>query len=69
MHEDPNIHANMFIGVLAAAIDKIHSPEMENRLHFQKAYADSFYSWDSRIPLWEGLIRNVLRQWNAKENS
>lgn len=69
MHEDPNIHANMFIGVLAAAIDKIHTPEMENRLHFQKAYADSFYSWESRIPLWEGLIRNVLKQWNAKETS
>lgn len=63
MHEDPNTHANMFVGVLAAAIEKIHSPEMENRLQFQKAYADSFYSWDSRLPLWEGLIRSTLKTW------
>jgi glycosyltransferase involved in cell wall biosynthesis len=61
MHEDANIHANIFISVLIAAIDQIHTPEMENRLHFQKSYADAFYSWDNRIKQWEGLIRGILQ--------
>jgi len=61
MHEDANIHANVFISVLIAAIDQIHTPEMENRLHFQKSYADAFYSWDTRIKQWEGLIRGILQ--------
>lgn len=67
-HEDPNIHANIFIQVLAATIDKMGSEEMDNRLQFQKAYADSFYNWNTRIVQWDGLIRNVLKNWK-KETS
>jgi glycosyltransferase involved in cell wall biosynthesis len=62
MHEDANIHANIFVSVLIAAIDQIHTPEMQNRLHFQKSYADAFYSWNTRVKQWEGLIRGILRQ-------
>lgn len=61
MHEDINTHANIFIGVLAAAIDSIHTDEMKNRLAFQKAYADSFYSWDNRVKQWDGLIKGLLQ--------
>jgi glycosyltransferase involved in cell wall biosynthesis len=61
MHEDANIHANTFISVLIAAIDQIHTSEMENRMNFQKSYVDSFYNWDVRIKQWEGLIRGILQ--------
>jgi len=64
MHEDPNTHANIFCQVLAAAIEKIGTPEMQNRIEYQKGYADAFYSWESRIPQWEGLIRGILQTKN-----
>lgn len=60
MNEDPNTHANIFIQVLAAAIQKINSPDMSNRLDFQKAYADGFYSWDTRVAQWDGLLRGIV---------
>ena len=60
MHEDINIHANVFIQVLAQTIDKIGTPEMNNRMDFQKAYADAFYSWDSRVQQWDSLIRTLI---------
>ena len=60
-HEDVNTHANIFVGVLAAAIDQIHKPEMKNRLQFQKAYADSFYNWETRIGQWDGLLRGIVK--------
>ena len=65
MHQDPNVHANVFVQVLAAAIQKIDDPSMKNRLEFQKAYADGFYSWDTRVAQWDGLIRNVVANHNA----
>jgi len=61
MHEDPNTHANIFVQVLAAAIDKIATPEMQNRIEYQKGYADAFYSWESRIPQWEGLLKGIIQ--------
>lgn len=66
MHEDPNTHANIFIQVLAAAIDKIDSEQMKNRVAMQKMYADSFYTWDSRMPLWDGMLRAVLKNWKKQ---
>lgn len=61
MHEDANTHANIFIGVLAAVIDQVGKEELTNRLRFQKMYADSFYSWGSRIGKWDGLIKGILK--------
>lgn len=69
MHEDPNTHANIFVQVLAAVIDKIDTEQMINRLSLQKTYADSFYSWDSRIPLWDGMLRGVLKTWKKEHTS
>ena len=65
MHQDPNVHANVFVQVLAAAIQKIDDPNIQNRLDFQKAYADGFYNWDTRVAQWDGLIRNVIANHNA----
>lgn len=63
-HEDATMHANIFIGQLATAIDQIHTPEMKNRLQFQKAYADSFYSWKNRTLQWNGLLQGVINNYN-----
>jgi len=62
MHEDANTHANIFVQVLAAAIDKLEHPEMQNRLRFQKAYADAFYSWETRIAQWNGLLGGLVKK-------
>lgn len=62
MHEDVNIHANMFIQALNQTIQQVNTDEMDNRLDFQKAYADGFYSWDSRVAQWHSLIESVNAQ-------
>ena len=62
MHEDVNIHANMFIQALNQTIQQINTDEMDNRLDFQKAYADGFYSWNSRVSQWQSLINSVTVQ-------
>ena len=59
MHEDPNVHANIFYQVLNQTIQSYNSPEMFNRLDFQKSYADSFYNWGTRVSQWESLITNL----------
>ena len=59
MHEDVNTHANIFIQALNQTIQQINTDEMDNRLDFQKAYADGFYSWGSRVAQWQSLIESV----------
>lgn len=60
-NEDVNVHANIFIGVLSAAIEQVGSEQMKNRLAFQKAYADSFYNWETRVGQWNGLLSGILK--------
>lgn len=60
MHEDPNTHANIFVQVLAAAINKVGDPGIESRLDFQKAYADAMYSWETRVQQWTGLLAGLV---------
>lgn len=62
MHEDPNVHANIFVQVLAAAIQKVGTPELQSRLDFQKTYADAFYNWNTRVTQWEGLIASIVNK-------
>ena len=61
MNQDHSVHANIFVQVLASAIEKIGSPELQSRLDFQKTYADAFYNWNSRTVQWEGLIASILQ--------
>jgi len=58
-HEDPNAHANQFIGVLYHTIEKFLEDQMSQRLEFQKAYADTFYTWDGRINDWNSLLQFI----------
>ena len=60
MHEDVNIHANIMCQVLAQTIEKVGTPELTGRTEFSKAYSDAFFSWNSRIPQWNGLLKNIL---------
>jgi len=30
------------------------------KLTMQKLYADNFYSWETRIPEWESLLKKIL---------
>lgn len=62
MHEDVNQHANIFVQALSQTIQQINSDMMDARLDFQKAYADAFYSWDSRVPQWNSLLSSLANQ-------
>lgn len=61
-HEDPNKHATQHYACLDAAVSALKAdPErITGRLKNQKAYADSFYSWDLRAPQWEALMRGIM---------
>jgi len=62
MHEDINVHANIFIQVLNQTINQMNTDAMDNRLDFQKAYVDGFYTWESRVPQWESLIQSLVNR-------
>tara|TARA_R110000822_G_scaffold140325_8_gene278052 strand:+ start:2039 stop:3067 length:1029 start_codon:yes stop_codon:yes gene_type:complete len=61
--EDPSRHANAFGQCLIQAIELFNSESkkgvLEQRLQMQKVYANSFYSWDSRIIEWNGLLGSL----------
>lgn len=59
-HEDINVHANIFLQVLNQTIQQINTDLMDNRLDFQKAYADGFYSWETRMNQWNSLIHSLV---------
>lgn len=58
-HEDPNSHANIFASILKVLLDKYHDPFHKDKLSMQKIWTDAFYSWDNRIPEWDGLLRGL----------
>ena len=35
-------------------------PMLDQRLHMQKVYADSFYSWATRSVEWKGLLESMI---------
>ncbi len=59
--ETPNDHANRFYHVLEAVVETIiqKGPD-ENRLGFQKAYADATFNWEDNVSKhWEHLLRQL----------
>ena len=58
-HEDPNSHANIFASILKVLLDKYDDPFHKDKLSMQKIWTDAFYSWDNRIPEWDGLLRGL----------
>jgi glycosyltransferase involved in cell wall biosynthesis len=57
--EDVNKHANTFVGILAVVIENYWQEFNQQRLGFQKAYFDSFYSWDMRIAQWVDFLESL----------
>ena len=54
--EDNNAHANRFAGILMMAIKNHRDPNNQNKMNFQKMYANNFYNWDYRIQQWVGFL-------------
>lgn len=58
--ENHNMHANLFAQVLKKGIEKYWMPGNQDMLKYQQGYSNTFYSWDSRIPQWGGLLNGIL---------
>ena len=54
--EEVNVHVNRFAGILMMAIRNHRDQNNQNKLNFQKMYADNFYNWDYRIQQWTGFL-------------
>jgi len=60
MDEDPNRHVGEFIALLQAVLKAYDDERHMGKLTMQKLYADNFYSWETRIPEWESLLKKIL---------
>lgn len=60
--ENVQTHANLFANVLNNAINNVkrNDENLESQLQFQKQYFDVFYSWETRIQEWTGLMEGIL---------
>lgn len=58
-NENPQAHAQVFAYALESAVKAVDTENVQNLLNFQKTYADSFYSWDSRIAQWETYLKFI----------
>jgi glycosyltransferase involved in cell wall biosynthesis len=58
--EEAASHERLLYENLAIAIDGLWTERLQGRLTLQKTYADTFYSWDTRIAQWEQFLRGVL---------
>ena len=57
--EEVQDHAQRFANQLYHSIQTYYTENNKSRLHFQKKYVDSIFSWDNRINEWVALIRNI----------
>lgn len=57
--EDMNRHANVFAQLTKAVIENYFDDNHQNKLQFQKTYADNFFAWDNRIPQWTSLLEHL----------
>lgn len=58
--ENHNIHANRFANVLSHAIDTHNNEVTQNKLEFQKIYADNFYNLEGRAHQWNAYLHSRL---------
>ena len=57
--EDVNANAKRHASSLAEVINGYWTEGYQNKLRFQKLYADNFYSWQTRARQWESFISNL----------
>lgn len=67
--EDPSMHASKFATLLDIAIESYWTERTQSFLQMQKAYADMFYSFESKLPQWEALIRSMMNEPRALPQS
>lgn len=60
--EDPSTHASHHAQILRQTIEGYAGPSNQQLLQYQQGYINTFYSWDSRVPQWEGLINGIVGQ-------
>ena len=60
LHEDHNIHANIFAQQLFNSVMLCHDEAMNNRTLLQKQYIDAFYSWDTRALQWKSYLEGLI---------
>lgn len=60
-NEDQNVHANIFAGMLNAAIERHFDESNHRKLLFQKNWTDNFYNWDLRANEWTGLLQGLSK--------
>jgi glycosyltransferase involved in cell wall biosynthesis len=60
--ENPSVHASKFATLLDIAIESYWTERTQSFLQMQKAYADMFYNFDSKVPQWEALIRSLMNE-------
>ena len=58
-NESQVLHAQVFSYALETAINMIGHENTNDLLNFQKMYADSFYSWNSRLHQWKTYIEFI----------
>lgn len=62
--ENAQKHAQRFAQNLGDAIHTINTfkgqPAFQSRLAFQMEHYNSFYSWQARIPQWEGHLKSII---------
>jgi hypothetical protein len=60
--EDLNRHAGVFYHILDNAIKIINQEDVRVNLSATSSYARNYYSWNSRVPVWNGLLNAVIQQ-------
>lgn len=60
-HEDQNVHGNIFVNLLMAAVQQRFDDGMIAKLKNQKNMIDMTYNWDFRAAEWEMLLQNILK--------
>lgn len=58
-HEDYNAHASVLYNMLDYLIPAINKVEIQNVIHNQKTYADTFYNWNNRSKQWLTLLESL----------
>lgn len=59
-NENVNEHANQFYHLLDNAINIANEDWVKSNLATQSAYARNFYSWNARVPVWNGLLSSMV---------
>lgn len=57
--EDLNRHANQFYHILDNAINIANEDWVKANLAAQSSYVNNFYSWNTKVPLWNGLLSSM----------